>query len=750
MFEREDWTLFRNLGTLSQKAGVQKSRIRRLVLKELVDNSLDACGNCEIRKVDDDTYEVSDDGPGLPGDPKDVARLFSIRRPMTSSKLLRLPTRGALGNGLRVVAGAVLCAGQKIVVETRGRRMILVPRDDGSTAVESSKPSKQKGTRIKVDLSGLPSESGDGELFWAKQAITWAGTKPYGGRTNAWWYDSDSFYELLMAAGLMRTEALVAEFGYGPGLADMRGGILDLPSDCGNFDRVMAEELLGRMRAAHGPIAPEVLGGWGKKIMPAMSYHKEAGTLALRPTRGAHEARLPFVVEALAKTTDSPDDAFAMFYANGTPVTGHTEMQQDKADVLVFGCGFSTRFKGVCRKPIQLFVNVTIPYMPITTDGKEPDLKSFQTEIGACMRKAIGKAKRRTSSGDYIPSQRRIIEGCLDDAVAKASGGGEYRYSLRQLFYAVRPHVMEACEKEPDYNYFASVVTEIESSYGDLRGLYRDPRGVLYHPHLGQTIPLGTLAIEKYDRPEWTFNKILYSEKEGFFSILQSVNWPERHDCALLTSKGFASRAARDVLDLIGETGEEILFFCIHDADASGTMIYQTLQEATRARRRRKVRIVNLGLDPWEATEAGLQVESFARKKARLPVAAYVHERDDDMKWDDWLQANRVELNAMTTPEFLQWLDRKIKPYDNGKVIPPEDVLEKTLRQEASRAIRERVIARILSMANAEQAVATEVASNESKIREATAGMTELVRKELAGRPESQWLDPVQKAARGI
>ena len=40
-------------------------------------------------------YFVDDDGPGIDGTPEEIARLFSIRRPLVSSKLLRLPTRGA-------------------------------------------------------------------------------------------------------------------------------------------------------------------------------------------------------------------------------------------------------------------------------------------------------------------------------------------------------------------------------------------------------------------------------------------------------------------------------------------------------------------------------------------------------------------------------------------------------------------------------------------------------------------------------
>ncbi len=32
--------------------------------------------------------------------------------------------------------------------------------------------------------------------------------------------------------------------------------------------------------------------------------------------------------------------------------------------------------------------------------------------------------------------------------------------------------------------------------------------------------------------------------------------------------------------------------------------------------------------------------------------------------WVSWLQENRVELNAMSTPQFLAWLEGKIQLYD--------------------------------------------------------------------------------------
>jgi len=87
------------------------------VLKELADNALDEDAKVEVGELPNKgAYFVEDDGPGIDGTPEEIAQLFSINRPMVSTKLLRLPTRGAIGNGLRVVAGAVLASSGTLVV----------------------------------------------------------------------------------------------------------------------------------------------------------------------------------------------------------------------------------------------------------------------------------------------------------------------------------------------------------------------------------------------------------------------------------------------------------------------------------------------------------------------------------------------------------------------------------------------------------------------------------------------------------
>jgi hypothetical protein len=92
-FIRADWALFLHPDRLPQKAGCPRDRLRAMILKEVVDNALDAGAEAVLDQIDPDTWAVIDDGPGL--DREQVVRLFAVNRPMTSTKLVRRPTRGA-------------------------------------------------------------------------------------------------------------------------------------------------------------------------------------------------------------------------------------------------------------------------------------------------------------------------------------------------------------------------------------------------------------------------------------------------------------------------------------------------------------------------------------------------------------------------------------------------------------------------------------------------------------------------------
>jgi hypothetical protein len=714
-FEREDWTSFRTVEGLMQKAGVAKDKLTRLVLKELADNALDTGAKVKIGRLSEDAgYFVEDSGSGIDGTPEDIARLFSINRPMISSKYLRLPQRGALGNGLRVVAGAVLASEGSLTVITRNHRIELRPERDGSTTVTSVKPTQLHGTRVEIVFGpALPCD--EYTLSWAKVANLFRFGTTYNGKTSPFWYDVPHFHELLSASGdTLLVRELIAELD---GCSGAKAGEIANAADlqrtlCKDVDREQAARLLSMARLLAKPVRAERLGAVGTELLPQHAYAVVRGTVAFGADDDEMRAEIPFVVEAWAHPTDG--DTHLNACVNRTPVTGNIRAARDKRDIDVYGCNLRHNVAQAPRDAqFDIGLSIITPYMPITSDGKEPDLRPFLGEIQTAIGRAVRKAHQPKSGSGK--TQKDVVLANLDEVIAEVSGDSEFRFNARQLFYALRPIVKDEIDEELKIGNFTAIITDYEDEYGEIAGMYREPRGSITHPHRSETITLGTLMVEDYERPEWNFNKLVYIEKEGANEALKAAGWLERHDCAVMSSKGFSTRAARDLIDKLAAHDEPITVYAVTDADAYGSMIYQTLDQETKARGARKIKIVHLGLHPWEAVEIGLEVETVEVKTnkdsedKRKPVADYIKARTDtapdDDTWEDWLQTHRVELNAMTTPQFIAWLDRKMQKYV-GKLVPPETVVKAELEQRLATKVRAKVMERILREAKLDNQVA--------------------------------------------
>lgn len=728
--------LFRNVNTLGQKAGVPADRLAALIVKELVDNALDAGASVALDGGDDGHYVVTDDGPGIPGSDEEVARLFSIRRPLQSSKVLRLPTRGALGNGLRVVAGGVLSTGGHLVVETRGRRLRLTPQDDGTTRAEvDGTPRSQTGTRIELRLGGILARQNG--RWMADLAIAMRGETRYEGRSSPWWYDSDGFYELCQASGYTLRD-LGGLFG-----VKLAASAATIQARTSSLGRDETEALLEKLRGAMKPPQAAKLGVVGEHSIRHDGYAMKRAEMTIRPGLGKLVATIPAVVEVWATKLQKGEQARASIFVNRTPVCAKVSAGQyggREGKMWITGCGLDHYFK-TGQFPMRLTICVTTPYMQIQTDGKEPNLMLLYEAITGCVESAARKAKEKTSTGKAV-SKRELILDCLEDAIEHASTGGKFRFSIRNLFYATRPLLLEQGIEEPSYDYFCQVIAGFESENGEIPGMYRDARGVLIHPHTRERIELGTLNVEQYKRPDWLFKRIVYIEKQGFFPVLEDAKWGERWDCALLSSQGQATRAVKDLLDLMGDTDEEITIFCVHDADGYGTVIHQSLVEGTLARPGRRVKVINLGLDPWEAKDMGLQSEKVTSQK-EVPVARYVHEYDrrNYSRWADFLQTGRYELNAMTTEQLIEWLDGKMEEHGaERKLVPPEGVLTEKFTSTAKARVREVLTERAVKAARVEE-------STERMMQFVTVpygpDLVDEVRERLEAEPTHPWGKPL-------
>jgi DNA topoisomerase VI subunit B len=745
-FRRQDFQIY--ISDLSQRAGVPTHDIRKLVLKELVDNALDEMDRVgkppgvTLEWVGDHSYTVTDQGRGFPDTPEQLAMRFSLDKAMISTKQWRKPTRGCVGNGLRVIVGSVVGSG-RIIVKTRNKQVTLRPRLDGTTAVEDVQvidwPS---GTAVTIEINAKYPHRND-TLEWAQLAITLARNSgpAFNRNPSAWWYDRDHLaLNMLSAIGPTYTlrdfvsrldrcssrsiQAAVTErFGKG--------------HLCRDVNREEAGELLTMLRSNDlAVIKPKQLGSMGELAWREYGltdgYACEEGTFS---SGWRACAEIPFLVEAWAATCETPteaddDDVYPVdivgFTINRSPTIGDSESGRIRRrrdswlNLPGEECDLSL--------PLGAFafaVNITSPYVPIVSDNKSPTLGAFKETIVAAVEKAVRKAARANPpdlvirrDGDDTEGveeekperivQRSAIWDVLPEAAERCREGG-YDVGQRSLYYRVRLLVKELGAVEPKWNYFCQVLTDYENEEGEIADLIRDTRGVYCEPHGGEMTPLGTKTVAEYVRPPWKYSNILFLEKEDLMAALKKSGFLDRWDCFPLSSKGFGTRAARDLIDKIGASCKEepTRFFCVHDADASGSLISQALTRATKARAARTVEVVDLGFFPWTALSEGLLREPVERKSnKRRAVSDYIKERDrrnrilnpsDEPIWESWLQDWRVELNAMTTAEFVEWMNVQFIKHGASKVVPSAELafecisesLESNLSSSAEDEVRE-------------------------------------------------------------
>ena len=210
VFVKADWTSFRTMDGLCRRAGVPQHKLAELVVKELVDNAVDAAGDCEL-SIKDGVVVVHDRGPGIAGDDDEIAHWFSISRPLISSKHLRLPTRGrwAMACELELVRLWQQVGGCSS--PPWGRLEIVTDYATGRSRAIHAGPYDGPGTRIEISL-GRPLELDAADLNWAEIAIAAARAQKvkYDRKTSPRWYDTESFHELLLS--MKSQDTTVREF----------------------------------------------------------------------------------------------------------------------------------------------------------------------------------------------------------------------------------------------------------------------------------------------------------------------------------------------------------------------------------------------------------------------------------------------------------------------------------------------------------------------------------------------------------
>jgi hypothetical protein len=458
---------------------------------------------------------------------------------------------------------------------------------------------------------------------------------------------------------------------------------------------------LASIRIHSKPVKPAALGIIGREHIAARFADRDADLDTFEYQRCLQQDAngLPYVLEvAFAALEDEDQPRRIIVGTNWSPglVNPFASLGGGYGDGLD---SLLEERKAGDDEPIGLFVHLAQPRMQYTNRGKSmvaisgdvaDEVTRLVTKVTAKwykIRRDEERERSRVWRRKELLTAKKSKKQPLQDAVFSVmeqaahdtSGNGRTEYPIRNLYYSVRPLLGEmGCKLT--WSWFQKVVGKYERENGLIPLMYRDPRGFLIEPHTGNVIPLGTREVDRYEFPEYLYDKILYVEKKGFLSIFKYAGLAEKYDLGIVCAEGYANRAAKTLLSA-RQKQRDMTLLCLHDADPYGYNIARTLQGATEACPNHNIRVIDVGLKLQEALDLGLDTEPFIRKKA-LPTALEFDEIEEEYftgekKWQNgkrlW-KCQRIELNALAKnpDEFIAWIVAKLKKHGlTKKLVPP-------------------------------------------------------------------------------
>ena len=148
----------------------------------------------------------------------------------------------------------------------------------------------------------------------------------------------------------------------------------------------------------------------------------------------------------------------------------------------------------------------------------------------------------------------------------------------------------------------------------------------------------------------------------------------ERYDIAIMSSKGMSVTAARDLVNHL----QMFRWWCCTTSMHPGIIIVDTLANSTRRYAYGCHNVIDIGLQYGD-------IGGLADEPANCNISAdRLAQTGLGQGAIDFLSGPRVELNAMTSRQLIDFVENKLREHGIKKVIPEKDTLEKTYRMFAA------------------------------------------------------------------
>ena len=705
---------------LIKKTGISKSSWELVILKEIIDNSLDAIEPLLDKRIsinytfadDGNHIQILDNGNGISIDT--VKRIYNFIKYVSKNRHRITPSRGKQGNGLKTIISICYLMEYRLIWHTSDGKKIenildVSEVEDGkllySTQVLGDTVLRgieivgcklsysyinsiiEEYTRCNADVTFNISY---GELYEKEYKASKA---PVDKSMNISisFYDYHSFRRLVREQdGNITYKQFLGEY-FGNTRIKNQSSIKCKIKDIDFNNRVFQDDFI-QLQSLQKSKQYTIL----KSHMIGLKYSMNTQILVKKKDSIQDmNTYVPCIVEFDVEKIDFKSDKNCL--ANCRCFINNTITYRDSFSI-IFDEGYyeigNRKSKPSCDLADLLYpyddyrfvFHFISPYFIFGDNGKTKiDISCFILELCNEIKKALSKEKKKFDALQEKPLQNTdLLRPYMDEAFNLASTYGKYAITARQMWYKIRE--ISNAPDEAYTSFTQTVLTEWINKHPE----YEDKinfanRGVFY---IGEKQDgLGTANVRNFinniDKASNTFNcyggvsdnvyiddnfnveykydKVLYIEKTGFDDIFKAEKIGEKYHMIIVSGQGFATRAAKTILYALQNKGLKL--YCMHDLDISGVNIFKSFQ-TTNEKFEHPIEIEDLGITIEDVYRYGIKPERVEKGK---------NDRDKLLSmsseyryfFDGGTYYNRVELNAFSTEQILEIMDRKLSKVDN-------------------------------------------------------------------------------------
>ncbi len=162
------------------------------------------------------------------------------------------------------------------------------------------------------------------------------------------------------------------------------------------------------------------------------------------------------------------------------------------------------------------------------------------------------------------------------------------------------------------------------------------------------------------------FNQVLFVEKSGFNVILKESGLLDKLNLGVMSTQGFGTRAVKRLMKYFLDKGIKV--YILHDCDIPGYLICDKFLSGSDTYKE-GLDVIKIGLALDDAKKLGKDKDEYAEvvkyKKSYKNAINMLNLSNDEKKFfivdGDMNVYKRAELNTLTSPELIGFIESKIK-----------------------------------------------------------------------------------------